>query len=144
MKTFLVGFVAGVAVLLLGAALYFGLGMAPVATSAPAMPFERLMAGMALHARIGKEMPGQAPMQADEANLLAGAQVYREQCSVCHGLNGQKETAIAHGMYPHPPQLFGGHGVTDDPVGETYWKAENGIRLTGMPAYKGSLSETQL
>jgi mono/diheme cytochrome c family protein len=34
--------------------------------------------------------------------------------------------------------------VTDDPPGETYWKAANGIRLTGMPAYKGSLSDTQL
>jgi mono/diheme cytochrome c family protein len=34
--------------------------------------------------------------------------------------------------------------VTDDPPGETYWKAANGIRLTGMPGYKGSLSETQL
>ena len=144
MKTFLVGFVAGVAVLVVGAALYFGLGMAPVATSAPAMPFERLLAGMALHARIAKEMPGPAPIPADEANLLAGAQVYKEQCAVCHGLSGQKETAIAHGMFPPPPQLFGGHGVTDDPVGETYWKAANGIRLTGMPAYKSSLNETQL
>jgi mono/diheme cytochrome c family protein len=34
--------------------------------------------------------------------------------------------------------------VTDDPPGETYWKAANGIRLTGMPGYKGSLTDTQL
>jgi hypothetical protein len=46
-------------------------------------------------------------------------------------------------MYPHPPQLFKGHGVTDDPVGETYWKVANGIRLTGMAAYTGALSETE-
>jgi mono/diheme cytochrome c family protein len=29
-------------------------------------------------------------------------------------------------------------------VGETYWKVANGIRLTGMPAYKDLLTDTQL
>jgi thiosulfate dehydrogenase len=47
-------------------------------------------------------------------------------------------------MFPKPPQLFEGHGVTDDPAGETYWKAKNGIRLTGMPGFGASLSEQQL
>jgi mono/diheme cytochrome c family protein len=140
----LIGFVLAVVVLVLSAALYFGLGLAPVATSAPPMPFERLLAGMALHARISKDAPAQAPIPADETNLLAGARVYREQCAVCHGIVGQPETAIAHGMFPKPPQLFTGHGVTDDPAGETYWKAANGIRLTGMPGFKGSLSDTQI
>jgi mono/diheme cytochrome c family protein len=144
MKNLLLGFLLGLAVVVAGGLLYFGLGLAPVATSAPPIPFERQLAGMALHARISKEMPTQAPIPADEANLLAGARIYREQCSVCHGLSGQPETAIAKGMFPHPPQLFTGHGVTDDPAGETYWKAANGIRLTGMPGYTGSLSDTQL
>jgi mono/diheme cytochrome c family protein len=140
MKKLLLGFVICLVFMLLGALAYFGLGLAPVATSAPPMPFEQLVAGMALHARISKE----APFPADEPNLLAGARIYREQCSVCHGLSGQPETGIAKGMFPHPPQLFTGHGVTDDPPGETYWKAANGIRLTGMPGFKGSLSDTQL
>jgi thiosulfate dehydrogenase len=47
-------------------------------------------------------------------------------------------------MYPPPPQLFHGTGVSDDPASETYWKAENGIRLTGMPGFKGRLTETQI
>jgi mono/diheme cytochrome c family protein len=47
-------------------------------------------------------------------------------------------------MYPPPPQLLHGKGVTDDPVGETYWKVANGIRLTGMPAYGKSLSENEM
>jgi len=34
--------------------------------------------------------------------------------------------------------------VTDDEPGETYWKVANGIRLTGMPAFKQSLSDTQM
>ena len=35
-------------------------------------------------------------------------------------------------------------GVSDDPPGETYWKVANGIRLTGMPSYKGVLTDTQM
>jgi mono/diheme cytochrome c family protein len=35
-------------------------------------------------------------------------------------------------------------GVSDDPSGETFWKVANGIRLTGMPAFKDILSETQI
>src|SRR5262245_53619158 len=47
-------------------------------------------------------------------------------------------------MFPKPPHLFRGKGVTDDEPGETYWKVANGIRLTGMPAFKNSLSETEM
>jgi thiosulfate dehydrogenase len=35
-------------------------------------------------------------------------------------------------------------GVSDDPAGETYWKVANGIRLTGMPAYKEMLTDTEM
>jgi mono/diheme cytochrome c family protein len=81
---------------------------------------------------------------ADEANLRAGALVYRENCGVCHGLPGSHRTAIARGMFPPPPPLFQGKGVTDDDAWETYWKVENGIRMSGMPELKGSLTETQI
>jgi mono/diheme cytochrome c family protein len=35
-------------------------------------------------------------------------------------------------------------GVSDDPPGETYWKVANGIRLSGMPAFKGVLTENEM
>ena len=69
---------------------------------------------------------------------------YRNHCAVCHGTPGGEQTAIAKGMFPKPPHLFRGTGVTDDEPGETYWKVANGIRLTGMPGFKQSLSETQM
>jgi mono/diheme cytochrome c family protein len=34
--------------------------------------------------------------------------------------------------------------VTDDEAWESYWKVENGIRLTGMPGFKDALTETQI
>jgi mono/diheme cytochrome c family protein len=75
---------------------------------------------------------------------MDGAKVYKENCAVCHGLPGAAPTAIAEGMAPRPPQLFKGTGVTDDDEWESYWKVEGGIRMTGMPGFKGRLNETQI
>jgi mono/diheme cytochrome c family protein len=100
---------------------------------------------MALRARVAKEAPDHPPISAEESVYLAGAQIYRDNCAVCHGLLQQpKPTAIAQGMFPTPPRLFPGKGVSDDPPGETYWKVANGIRLTGMPGFKFSLSDVQV
>lgn len=84
------------------------------------------------------------PIAADEAAYVAGAAIYRQHCAVCHGVPGAEQSAIARGMFPKPPHLFRGKGVTDDEPGETYWKVANGIRLTGMPGFKRALTETQL
>jgi mono/diheme cytochrome c family protein len=141
---FIVGVMIGI-ILVVGAGyFYFSTGRAPVATSDKPMPFERMLAKRALHARIDQEMPKSAPLPANQETYLAGAQVYREQCSVCHGLPGMQQSDIALGQFPKPPHLWRGKGVTDDPPGETYWKVENGIRLTGMPSFKGRMNDTQM
>jgi len=144
LRSFIIGLVIGVLVVPLVVYAYFAWGFAPVATSAPTMPFEKMLARKALSARIEKEMPKTVPIAADEANYLVGVQVYRQNCAVCHGLPLQAPTAVAKGMFPRPPQLFRGKGVTDDEPGETYWKVANGIRMTGMPGYSQSLSSTQM
>ncbi len=144
MKGFVLGVVVTVGVIAAVGYLYFALGLAPVATSAAPMPFEKKLARVALHARIEKEKPAQAPIPADEANLLAGARVYVVQCAVCHGIPSKEQTAIAKGEFPRPPHLFKGKGVTDDEAGETYWKVANGIRLTGMPGFSQHLSATEM
>jgi mono/diheme cytochrome c family protein len=118
--------------------------MAPVATADPPMRFERKLAHMALDAHIEKQHISPSPVPADEPNFLAGARIYKQQCALCHGLPGQPPTDYATTMFPRAPQLFHGKGVTDDPASETYWKAANGIRLSGMPSFKTKLSDTEL
>ncbi len=141
MKKFLLGVIVGWLLVFAAVYGYFRAGMAPVATSAQAMPFEKRLARMALNARVEKEMPGNVPVPANETTYMAGAMVYNEHCAVCHGAPGKPVPVIAKGMFPRPPQLFKGKGVTDDPAGETYWKVANGIRLSGMPAFKGTLTD---
>lgn len=144
LKGFLLGVIVTLLVIAIGVYVYFSGGYAPVATSAQAMPFEKKLANMALHARVEKEMPKTVPIQPSEENYSAGAHEYLEHCAVCHGVPNQEQTAIAKGEFPKPPHLFKGKGVTDDPPNETYWKIANGIRLTGMPAFDKSLSETEI
>lgn len=143
---FIIGFLLGLIILPLCGYMYFRFGYAPVATAASPMPFEKKMASLALRARIRAEAPKDSPVKADEPNLTAGAKIYVENCSFCHGMpNEASASPAAKGMFPVPPQLFNKDDmVTDDPVGTTYWKVNNGIRMTGMPAFNNSLSSTQM
>lgn len=144
MLRFILGFLTAILLLVVGVGAYLRLGLAPVATASAPLPFERLVTRMALHARIDKEAPTSSPIQPSEEVYAAGARTYRTNCAVCHGLPGQPSTAIAKGEFPKPPALFERMGVTDDPPGETYWKVANGIRLTGMPGFTGSLGTDEM
>jgi thiosulfate dehydrogenase len=144
---FLLGLIIGLLLVPAAVWVYLRFGQPPVAVGDKPMMLEREIVRAPLHARIDKEMPANAPMEASATNLAAGAQVYRAQCAACHGLYGRPSDFAEH-MYPRAPQLWAPHGdgvvgVSDDPVGETYWKVENGIRLSGMPAFGKVLNETQ-
>ncbi|MBV8552530.1 MAG: cytochrome c [Acidobacteriaceae bacterium] len=141
---FILGIIIGIAFVIAYVYTYFYFGYAPVATAADPIPFEVKLAHAALNARIDREAPKSAPFQANDADLQDAAHLYRQNCAMCHGVMSGDKTPTAKGMYPHPPQLLQGKGVTDDPAGETYWKVANGIRLTGMPSYKNELSDKQM
>jgi thiosulfate dehydrogenase len=144
MGRFVLGFIAAFVLIAVGGYVYLAMGLAPVATASAPLPFEKKITGIALDARVNKEAPKSAPFAGSEEVYLAGARIYKSDCAVCHGLPGQEPTAIAKGEFPKPPALFKGKGVSDDPAGVTYWKVANGIRLTGMPGFSGSLSTDQM
>ena len=124
-------------------------GHPPVAVSDPPLPLERWITHVPLHVRIDREMVKTPPVEANEETFLAGAQIYSQDCAACHGFHGKPSVFAAH-MFPHAPQLWDKHrrgsavGVSDDPPGETAWKVDNGIRLSGMPAFKSVLSDMQI
>jgi len=145
MGKLIVGVILGVIIVPIAFYLYCKSGTAPAAASDPPLPMEKKFASAALHAAVDRQAPKTVPIQADEGNLVAGAHVYRDNCAVCHGLPGEKAPAMASLMFPQAPQLFEKkHMVTDDPPSETYWKARNGIRLSGMPGFQTALSDEQL
>jgi len=62
---------------------------------------------------------------------------FADHCATCHGNDGSGDTLIGHGLYPKPPDLRAAETqkLSD---GDIFWIIENGVRLTGMPAFGGS------
>ncbi len=140
-------FALGVIAVPAGVYLWLTHGHVPVAVADPSFPMEQTLVSKPLHARIEKEMPAGSPVPVNEATLTDGARIYQKDCAFCHGVPGKKALLGAN-MFPPAPQLWEPHhgdvGVSDDPVGESYWKVKNGIRLSAMPSYVNVLSETEM
>lgn len=60
---------------------------------------------------------------------------YADHCATCHGNNGDGQTMFGKGMYPKPPDLRGETQTMSD--GEIFYDIENGVRMSGMPAFGG-------
>ena len=145
----LVGFVFGILLVPVAVMGWLKYGQPPVAVADKPLPYEKNIVSVPMHARIDSELVKSPPIQADEATFVAGAQIYRDDCSECHGFHSMPAVYADH-MYPKAPPLWEKHaknavvGVTDDPPGETYWKVANGIRLSGMPSFNKILTDTQM
>lgn len=72
---------------------------------------------------------------------------FADHCATCHANNGSGETQIGRGLYPKAPDMRASdtQRMSD---GALYYIIENGIRLSGMPAWgeskKGSTESWEL
>jgi len=59
---------------------------------------------------------------------------FADHCATCHANDGSGQTEMGQRFYPKVPdmRLEETQALTD---GELYWIIENGVRLTGMPAW---------
>lgn len=145
----LLGFVLALVLIPVGGYIYLRYGHPPVAVADTPFPDEKKIVDIPLRARIARDEIKSAPFGTSEDVYESGAHIYHQQCSMCHGIPGAASDIGVH-EFPSAPQLWRKHrsgsvvGVSDDDVGETYWKVDNGIRLTGMPAFNHILSTTQM
>jgi mono/diheme cytochrome c family protein len=72
--------------------------------------------------------------------LESGMGHYADHCASCHANDGSGDTALGRGLYPKPPdmRLEPTQSLTD---GELFYIIENGVRLTGMPAFSTGAPE---
>src|ERR1039458_68680 len=144
MKWFVLGIVITLVFLAGGAYLFVQAGGISMETTAPPLPLEKTVAGMALNASMGHAADRKNPLPFNDGTMLVAARIFKQNCAVCHGIPGQPPTLISKGMFPPPPQLFAKQElVTGDPEGETFWKVTHGIRLSGMPGFGSTLSDTE-
>jgi mono/diheme cytochrome c family protein len=80
------------------------------------------------------------PFRDDPEAWRTAAAHYEDHCAACHGPDGRAQTVMASGLYPKVPDLTQPlvQRLTD---GELFYVIQNGVRWTGMPAWRLQHSE---
>lgn len=77
------------------------------------------------------------PLSMEPRLVAEGRAHFADHCASCHANDGSGETGLGRGLSPRAPDMRGPatQGLTD---GELFYLIENGVRLTGMPAWGGA------
>jgi mono/diheme cytochrome c family protein len=132
---FLAGMVTALLLLLVAAAAVVATGSFDVAATRPPGLVEKRLAGIALDRAVAKRAPDRKnPLQASPEVLARGLRGYKEMCVTCHGAPGVDPSEAGEGLNPPAPDLTLAK-VQSRSDGELFWIVQNGIRMTGMPAF---------
>jgi mono/diheme cytochrome c family protein len=80
------------------------------------------------------------PLPETDEVVIQGQEVFLGSCAQCHGADGRGDTNIGRNMAPAAMDLSS-HHVQHWSDAELFWIIQNGVRLTGMPSWKSSISE---
>jgi mono/diheme cytochrome c family protein len=80
------------------------------------------------------------PLPETDEVVSQGQEVFLGSCAQCHGADGRGDTNVGHNMAPPAMDLTSAH-VQHWSDAELFWIVQNGVRLTGMPAWQSSISE---
>ena len=101
--------------------------------SAPEAFAARLMRSMSMPADAQQL---KSPKSMGERTLIGARMHWADHCAICHANDGSGDTAMGRGLYPKPPDMRSALTQSKSD-GELFYIIENGIRLTGMPAWGG-------
>ncbi len=142
-KLFLVGFLSGIAVLLLGVMGYLRVGLAEVRGNIGPSRWESRLMYSAVHASVRRHAPEQPnPIPPTNENLIAGGKLYTDNCAGCHGTPGKPPKDYSDSLYPPIPQLP--KAGTEYSEAQIFWIAKHGIRRTGMFANGKWIADKEL
>lgn len=84
----------------------------------------------------------QNPIEADEASISLGADLYASNCAVCHGETGEGDGPAAAALDPAPADMHEDHvqGLSD---GGLFYIITHGRPETAMPAWEDVLDEEE-
>jgi mono/diheme cytochrome c family protein len=79
------------------------------------------------------------PLPETEEVVSQGQEVFLGSCAPCHGADARGSTDIGRNMNPPAMDLTSAH-VQHWSDAELFWIIQNGVRLSGMPAWKSTIS----
>jgi mono/diheme cytochrome c family protein len=82
----------------------------------------------------------QNPIPDTDEVVSQGQEVFLGSCAQCHAADGHGDTTIGHHMTPPAMDLTSSH-VQHWSDAELFWIIQNGVRLTGMPAWQSTISD---
>jgi mono/diheme cytochrome c family protein len=82
------------------------------------------------------------PRSTSAAQVVAGFCAYHTHCAACHGAAGVSRQPWVGGMEPQPPYLL--DETKRFTPGQLFWIAKNGIKMTGMPSWRNSMSDREI
>jgi len=85
----------------------------------------------------------QVPDLSSAEMISKGAKNFDAMCSQCHLAPGMEPTELNLGLYPQPP-VFYNEKHDDHGAANTFWVIQNGLKMTGMPAWGDFHTKTQL
>ncbi len=143
MRGFLLGIVATLLVMPLGAWVYLRFGCANLRADAGPSEFESTLAVTALEASAARHAPKQInPIQPTEANLVDGARLYRDKCADCHGRPDNPDSDYGRSFYPRAPQFMKAPPRMTDH--EKFFIIKHGVRWTAMPAWGNIMADSEI
>ena len=80
------------------------------------------------------------PLPATDEVVSQGQEVFLGSCAQCHGADARGDTNVGRNMNPPAMDLSSPH-VQHWSDAELFWIIKNGVRLTGMPSWKSSISD---
>ena len=84
------------------------------------------------------------PVTDTPSSAKLGAEDFQCHCQVCHGVDGHATgVPFAPNMSPPVPDLAA-KDIQNYTDGQLKWIIENGIRLSGMPRWKGVLQDEEM
>ena len=127
----------------LGSIIVIATGAYNVAATSPHSKLVEWVLGATMDRSVEVRADGlKPPAAALTAKGKAGFQDFESLCVMCHGAPGVEATEIGKGLYPPAPELSEAAG--DLSMEEVYWIIANGLKDTGMPAFKASHKEEDL
>jgi thiosulfate dehydrogenase len=143
MSKFLAGFLAAIVAVLLASYSFVRLGFFDPRADIEVGALETRIAMPSLDAAVDRRAPAaQNPVLPTDANLSSGIKIYETNCASCHGNIRRPHGALAEALYPRAPQFL--EDPPDMPENQNYYIIAHGIRLSGMPAWKQTLSEQEI